>query len=113
VPAPEDEKFLLDTTKEAYDSGFITKRTAVESISRIFGISNIDEYLETLEAEAQEKRDREAEDNAATLAKFHDDAGTGQGASRGGFPKKNPPGGAGGAGAAAVNPAKATAAKSE
>jgi hypothetical protein len=111
VPSPEDEKFIVDMANTAYEGGSITRRTQVQAVSRIFGISNIDEYLESLEQEAEEKREREQEDMANSMAKFHDDP-TGAGAGRSGKPKANPQGGAGGAGSAAGNPAKAKATQS-
>ena len=110
VPSPEDEKFVVDMAIEAHDKGKITLRTCVQSISRIFGITNVDEYCEALEKEATEKRQQALEDNAATLAKFHDDAGTGPSAGGSGKSKANPPPGAGGAGSATGNPPKAKAA---
>lgn len=97
VPSPEDEKNEIDMTAEAFTQGLITKRTAVEKVSRIFGISNIDEYLETLEEEKTQRDADEMKQQAQAMAEFHKASdGNGQRPPGRGNAPKGPPGGGGG-----------------
>lgn len=111
---PENQKFTSDMARADYEGGVITRRTQVQAVASIYGITNIDAYLEELEEENEKKRQQAQEDMAQSMAKFHDDSelddSDGEGKSRGGKPEANPPGGAGGAGPAAGDPAKAKAA---
>ncbi len=54
----QDEKAIVERTKQAYDAGFVTKRSAVEEMSDIFTIGNVDEYLDALDEEAAEKAEK-------------------------------------------------------
>jgi len=70
-PNAEDEKNIVDTTKVAFDSKLITKRTAVEKLQRTFAIENVDAYLESLEEEATERDAKEADDLANSISAAH------------------------------------------
>lgn len=92
----EDEGKLVDTTYKARDAGLITRRTAVEKIQSIYGIENVDLYLEDLEKEAAEARELAQEEMMANKAKIHaslidgaadDDLETGSGSGPSGAPE--------------------------
>lgn len=111
-PIPEDEQLIGQNTIALKEAGIITLRSAVEKNARSFSIENVDAYLDTLEEEAQKRRQEAQEDMANSMAKFHDDTGLDDssgkpGGNRSRKPKANPQGGARGAGAPAGNPAKA------
>jgi Arc/MetJ family transcription regulator len=67
-PVPEDDEKLVTTTRTALEATLITKRTAVEKLSRVFNIENIDAYLEKLEEEKAERDAANAENEAKALA---------------------------------------------
>jgi hypothetical protein len=67
----EDEGKLVDTTSKAKDAGLITKRTAVEKLQSVYGIENVDLYLEALEEEAEENRRIAAEEEQRAMTKLH------------------------------------------
>lgn len=60
-PDAADEQAIVTMAISAKDGGLITRETAVERVRRIFGIQNVDEYVETLEEEAEEHMALEAE----------------------------------------------------
>lgn len=112
-PNAEDDEKLVNTTTTAYEKKLITKRTAVEKLSRTFGIDNIDAYLESLEEESEERAEQEQNDLANGIAKMHAglNADPTKPGVRGAGAKANPPNGSGGPNAAAHDaprpPAKA------
>lgn len=60
-PDAADEKSTVDTTAAAFSARLITRRTAVEKVAAMFGIENVAEYVEKLEAEDEEREDEAAE----------------------------------------------------
>lgn len=60
-----DKKADIEAVLLAFDGGLITKRTALEELADYFEIGNVDEYLETIEAEAQERQEKAMETAAA------------------------------------------------
>lgn len=63
----QDKKAAQDQAIEARDAKLITTRTAVERIAPFYSIGNVDQYLETLEGENEE---REQKANAMQHALF-------------------------------------------
>lgn len=76
-PDATDEKLTVDTAITAHGAGFITRRTAVQALSEIYAMGNIDEYLDTLD-----------EEKAEATAALHD----AQAAMSAGAPPKTAPG---------------------
>jgi hypothetical protein len=104
-PVPEDDKFLIETVTAAFTGGFITKRTAVEKLSRTFSIENVDAYLESLEEETEEREAKEAEKLKESIAMMQEDAHAASGVRAGrANPKANAGSGGGGAAASANGP---------
>lgn len=60
-PDAADEQVIVNMAIAAKDGGVITRETAVERVRRIFGIENVEEYVKTLEEEAEEHMALEAE----------------------------------------------------
>lgn len=52
-PNAEDQSKILDATIKARSETLITLQTAVEQIAPIFGIENVDEYVDNLEEQAE------------------------------------------------------------
>lgn len=73
--ALEDQQ-MVTTSVTAYDAGLITRRMAVQKLRRVYGIENVDQALEQIEAEAQERAQKQAE----AFHAYGDDA-TGRGGS--------------------------------
>lgn len=110
-PIPEDDEKLVKTTKEAYEAKFITLRTVVEKLRRVFGIEDVNAYLEALEKEMKERAEQEAKREADMLknsiASAHEglDGAAGKRAGEG-KPKPNSQDRGSGAGPASVPPKK-------
>jgi hypothetical protein len=100
-PTEEDQKRVSDQTKQDHDSGFITKRTAVGKLAEFYGdIDNVDEYVKTLEDEAQKKSDDEHAKQLEVqkqLGETLKDGGSKSGARSGNGAKPEPVGRSGGA----------------
>lgn len=58
-PSEADQKQVVDGTIALLNAGLITKRTAVARIAEFYEIGNVDEYVDNLEQEAQEKAEQE------------------------------------------------------
>lgn len=106
-PIPEDDEKLVKTTREAYEAKFITLRTVIEKLRRVFGIEDVNAYLEALEEEMRERAEQEAKREAEMLknsiASAHEgiDGAAGKRASEG-KPKPNPQDGSRGSGPASA-----------
>ena len=59
--AADDQSKVVDGTIKAKAEGLITLRTAVERVAPIFGIENVDQYVEALEAEAEQAQTKALE----------------------------------------------------
>jgi hypothetical protein len=73
LPSAEDKTQIVTHTTLALDKGIITRRTAVEAVSWIFGINDVKEYLVGLEEEVEARREQELEaevDLAEATSKF-------------------------------------------
>lgn len=68
TPSESECKEVVDATLTAKDGGLITLRTAVERVKGIFGIGNVDQYVDALEKEA-EKKANEAHEAQLELTK--------------------------------------------
>lgn len=64
-PDAADEQAIVTMVTGAQQAGLITKRTAVQSLSEIFDIGSVDEYLESLEEEAEENQKKSLENTEA------------------------------------------------
>jgi hypothetical protein len=53
APSEVDQKAVVDAVIEALDAKLITKRTAVQRLAGFYDIENVDQYLDTLEKQAQ------------------------------------------------------------
>lgn len=93
TPSELDQKAIVDATIEALDSGLITKRTAVERLSDFYTIGDVDEYLDALEQEAEEKQQKALENaqNMAALAPPVPNTPPKPGAPKPGVPQKPKP----------------------
>jgi hypothetical protein len=70
-PNAEDEARVVELAGKAYENGSITRRTQVEAQKRIFGIGNIDAYLEALEEEQEERDAKAAAELESSIANVH------------------------------------------
>lgn len=106
-PVPEDDKLLIESVTAAYQGGFITRRTAVEKLSRTFGIENVDAYLDSLEEEAEEREAKEAKKLKESISMMQQDAHAASGIRAGRTnPKANAGSGSGSSAAVASGSAK-------
>ena len=67
-PSEGDQKQVVDATIAALNAGLITKRSAVARVADFYNIGNVDEYMDSLEAESLEKQAKALE-NAQNMAK--------------------------------------------
>jgi hypothetical protein len=56
---PEDEQKLIECAEAAHEAGFATLEMCVRKLAPLFGITDVEEILEKLEEEADEKASRE------------------------------------------------------
>lgn len=72
-PLPDDDLKLVNTVKEALTASpsLITRRTAVEKLSRVFDVGDVNAYLESLEKESKERSELESRMLASGIAKMH------------------------------------------
>ena len=103
-PVPEDDERIVNTTCKAIDAGLITKRTAVEKLSRSFGIEDASSYLEALVEETEKSEDEDSEKAARAIALAHANLvnGTTRKRRSGGKPETDSESGSVGAGATAA-----------
>lgn len=69
TPSEMDQKAVVDGTIAALNATIISKRSAVQRVADYYDIGNVDEYLDTLEAEAEEKQQKALE-NAEAMAQI-------------------------------------------
>jgi hypothetical protein len=107
----EDHEKLTKRTREDRKAQLITLETAVKQIADIYGIENVEEYVEKLNGEVEEKHEREMAKEAAAVNGLHELAHGGAKTPPGGPGAGNkPPGNAGGGGKPAAPAAPKSAA---
>lgn len=62
APSHAETKDVVESTLAAKSGGLITLATAVEHVKDIFGIGNVDQYVDTLEGEESEDAEDDAEE---------------------------------------------------
>lgn len=92
-PDPEDEAKIVATTIQAHDGGLITDHQALSKIKEIYGIDNVDEAVDNLREEKEERAQKALEQTTAEQKSLHDIVkNDGAGAPGQGQPKGAPPG---------------------
>lgn len=100
---PAEQQQLVAMTVAAKNAGLITKRIALERLSGVFDVDNIDAVLEALDEEAQQaaadEHEKQMQLQHALASGLKNGTGPGQpGSKPGPGGAKNPPPGRGGAG---------------